>query len=224
MPQLVCCRWIRDSAVQLGSLMPRMTRRPALRMLVEGAVRTQVGREGQQRDAPACLHPSAHTPCLCARMHSGAQSASCWHCAVTPGAALSPLALPSHRPQHTCTLWARVLQAFMIIQDPYANAYLLKWTHPNAFDKFSRMLGRGGWVATRNYELVRGRRAGRACGQAGRQGVRAGQAALAACMPAWGTGQPAQAVSGSGCCTNACCSAARSQQCCGHAPCKRHLP
>ena len=34
--------WIRDSAVQLGPLVARMARRPALRLLVEGAVRTQV--------------------------------------------------------------------------------------------------------------------------------------------------------------------------------------
>lgn len=34
--------WIRDSAVQLGSLIPRMAQQPALRLLVEGGVRTQV--------------------------------------------------------------------------------------------------------------------------------------------------------------------------------------
>jgi len=34
--------WIRDSAVQLGALMPRTAKHPALRLLVEGAVRTQV--------------------------------------------------------------------------------------------------------------------------------------------------------------------------------------
>ena len=34
--------WIRDSAVQLGPLVARMSHRPALRLLVEGAVRTQV--------------------------------------------------------------------------------------------------------------------------------------------------------------------------------------
>lgn len=36
--------WIRDSAVQLGVLVPRIPQRPALRLLVEGAVRTQVTR------------------------------------------------------------------------------------------------------------------------------------------------------------------------------------
>lgn len=34
--------WIRDSAVQLGMLLPRLEGRPSLRLLVEGAVRTQV--------------------------------------------------------------------------------------------------------------------------------------------------------------------------------------
>ncbi|KAL4425793.1 hypothetical protein ABPG75_009809 [Micractinium tetrahymenae] len=79
--------WIRDSAVQLGALMPRMQQRPALRLLVEGAVRTQ---------------------------------------------------------------------AFFIIQDPYANAYYLKWKDASAHSKFERLIGRGGWVATRNYELDSG--------------------------------------------------------------------
>lgn len=36
--------WIRDSAVQWGALLPRMVHQPALRLLVEGAVRTQVSR------------------------------------------------------------------------------------------------------------------------------------------------------------------------------------
>lgn len=47
------------------------------------------------------------------------------------------------------------LQAFFIIQDPYANAYYLKWKEPSAHTKSERLIGRGGWVATRNYELVR---------------------------------------------------------------------
>lgn len=79
--------WIRDSAVQLGALVPRIPQRAALRLLVEGAVRTQ---------------------------------------------------------------------AFFIIQDPYANAYYLKWKEPSAHTKSERLIGRGGWVATRNYELDSG--------------------------------------------------------------------
>ncbi len=34
--------WTRDSAVQLGAIIPRMSHWPALRVLLEGAVRTQV--------------------------------------------------------------------------------------------------------------------------------------------------------------------------------------
>jgi hypothetical protein len=46
------------------------------------------------------------------------------------------------------------VQAFLIVQDPYANSYYLKWRKPSALPKHERMLGRGGWVATRNYELM----------------------------------------------------------------------
>lgn len=34
--------WTRDSAVQIGAIIPRMSQWPAVRLLVEGAVRTQV--------------------------------------------------------------------------------------------------------------------------------------------------------------------------------------
>lgn len=44
-------------------------------------------------------------------------------------------------------------QAFLIVQDPYANAFSPKWRTAKSHDKFGRLLGRGGWVATRNYEL-----------------------------------------------------------------------
>lgn len=77
--------WIRDSAVQMGIYLGRIRRRPALRRLVEGALRTQ---------------------------------------------------------------------AFFITQDPYANAYSSKWRGVKSLSKFERLLGRGGWIATRNYELV----------------------------------------------------------------------
>ena len=33
--------WIRDSAFQIGVLLPRITRRPSLRRVVEGAIRSQ---------------------------------------------------------------------------------------------------------------------------------------------------------------------------------------
>ena len=48
----------------------------------------------------------------------------------------------------------------MIVQDPYANSYYMKWRPHQDLAKNERMLGRGGWVATRNYELVRGRAGG----------------------------------------------------------------
>ena len=44
-------------------------------------------------------------------------------------------------------------QAFLIVQDPYANAFSPEWRDSKSHDKFGRLLGRGGWVATRNYEL-----------------------------------------------------------------------
>ena len=47
-------------------------------------------------------------------------------------------------------------QAFNIIQDPYANAYEKKWIDPNTLQLRDRVIGRGGWVATRNYELDSG--------------------------------------------------------------------
>ena len=44
-------------------------------------------------------------------------------------------------------------QAFYILQDPYANAFSSAWKPVTRLEKFERLLGRGGWVATRNYEL-----------------------------------------------------------------------
>ena len=44
-------------------------------------------------------------------------------------------------------------QAFLIVQDPYANAFSPEWREAKTHDKFGRLLGRGGWIATRNYEL-----------------------------------------------------------------------
>lgn len=56
--------------------------------------------------------------------------------------------------------WLRLLvegairrQAFNIIQDPYGNAYERKWVDPSKLPLRDRVIGRGGWVATRNYEL-----------------------------------------------------------------------
>lgn len=79
--------WIRDSSVQVGIYLRRSLKRPALRILIEGALRTQ---------------------------------------------------------------------AFFIVQDSYANAFNSKWKRPDTLNKFERLLGRGGWVGTRNYELDSG--------------------------------------------------------------------
>ena len=47
-------------------------------------------------------------------------------------------------------------QAFYIVQDPYANAYTSRWRDVDKLSKADRVIGRGGWVATRNYELDSG--------------------------------------------------------------------
>lgn len=46
--------------------------------------------------------------------------------------------------------------AFNIIQDPYANAYEHKWKDPSKLDFKDQVIGRGGFVSTRNYELDSG--------------------------------------------------------------------
>jgi meiotically up-regulated gene 157 (Mug157) protein len=46
--------------------------------------------------------------------------------------------------------------AFNILQDPYANAYERHWTDPSTLPFKERIIGRGGWVATRNYEVDSG--------------------------------------------------------------------
>lgn len=47
-------------------------------------------------------------------------------------------------------------QAFNIIQDPYANAYARHWREPSELELKDRVIGRGGWVDTRNYEVDSG--------------------------------------------------------------------
>lgn len=47
-------------------------------------------------------------------------------------------------------------QAFNILQDPYANAYEKTWQSPSKLKLKDSVIGRGGWVATRNYELDSG--------------------------------------------------------------------
>eukprot|EP00887_Chlorella_sp_A99_P007759 scaffold20.g7759.t1 len=56
--------WIRDSAVQIGVLLPRLARRPALRLAVEGAIRAQAFYITQDPYAngyyPEWRHPDEH--------------------------------------------------------------------------------------------------------------------------------------------------------------------
>jgi hypothetical protein len=47
-------------------------------------------------------------------------------------------------------------QAFNIIQDPYANAYEHTWKNPADLPLKELVIGRGGWVASRTYELDSG--------------------------------------------------------------------
>ena len=67
------------------------------------------------------------------------------------------LNLPQQQP------WVRLLvegairrNAFNIIQDPYANSYNKNWINPTSLPLKERVLGRGGFVASRNYELDSG--------------------------------------------------------------------
>jgi meiotically up-regulated gene 157 (Mug157) protein len=46
--------------------------------------------------------------------------------------------------------------AFNILQDPYANAYEHEWKDPISMELKDQVIGRGGYVATRNYELDSG--------------------------------------------------------------------
>ena len=46
--------------------------------------------------------------------------------------------------------------AFNILQDPYANAYSATWNNPSVYIMKKQIIGRGGWVGTRNYELDSG--------------------------------------------------------------------
>jgi len=43
--------------------------------------------------------------------------------------------------------------AFFILQDPYANSFRTEYVDPNSLSQADKLLGRGGWVATRNFEL-----------------------------------------------------------------------
>lgn len=55
--------------------------------------------------------------------------------------------------QHVRCIPAPVLSP---TQDPYANAYYKQWRKPTDLAKTERIIGRGGWVGTHNYELDSG--------------------------------------------------------------------
>lgn len=59
--------------------------------------------------------------------------------------------------------WLRLLvegvvrrNAFNILQDPYANSYGRHWKDPTSLSPMDKVMGRGGFVTTRNYELDSG--------------------------------------------------------------------
>lgn len=60
----------------------------------------------------------------------------------------------AHTPQLQLLLLGTLrTQAYMLLQDPYANAFRPRWREPDASSgTYDRGLGRGGWVFTRNYE------------------------------------------------------------------------
>ena len=74
------------------------------------------------------------------------------------------IALLYNRPKSVLTNFRAILEgtlrknAFYIVQDPYANAYTAEYKHPlTGWEEIKdRVIGRGGWVATRNYELDSG--------------------------------------------------------------------
>ncbi|EFJ42804.1 hypothetical protein VOLCADRAFT_107056 [Volvox carteri f. nagariensis] len=47
-------------------------------------------------------------------------------------------------------------QAYYILSDPWANSYRKDWVRPDSLGKFERQIGRGGWIATRNFEVDSG--------------------------------------------------------------------
>ncbi|GIL51761.1 hypothetical protein Vafri_7679 [Volvox africanus] len=47
-------------------------------------------------------------------------------------------------------------QAYYILSDPWANSYRSNWIKPQSLGKFERQIGRGGWIATRNFEVDSG--------------------------------------------------------------------
>ena len=91
------------------------------------------------------------------------RTSRCWNTGPTP--------LPATRGQvsalkHTCltpslTLSPKiqttsVLQAYFTLLDPWANSFARHWRKALTLGRFERLIGRGGWVASRNFELDSG--------------------------------------------------------------------
>ena len=156
--------WIRDSAVQLSIYFPRISGRPALRRVIEGAIRAQAFYILQAKSqialssllvAQLLIHmvlpknlpifqgqntimPALGPHILCETRLVGLQRKL-----VRPfSGSVSNVAL--NRVQEN------------VVQDPYANAYTHTWRERDAWSPLHRRIGRGGWVATRNYELDSG--------------------------------------------------------------------
>lgn len=73
------------------------------------------------------------------------------------------MGLYTHRTIDSKDYWLKMLvegairrQAFNILQDVYGNAYYRTWKNPLPLPIQDRAIGRGGWVATRNYEVDSG--------------------------------------------------------------------
>ncbi|KAG2493684.1 hypothetical protein HYH03_008198 [Edaphochlamys debaryana] len=47
-------------------------------------------------------------------------------------------------------------QAYFILSDPWANSFRKDWIRVDQVGKFERQIGRGGWIATRNFEVDSG--------------------------------------------------------------------
>ncbi len=165
--------WIRDSAVQINVLLPRIRKRPALRRPIEGAIRAQAFYILQVRHAAVWLRVR-----LCYSAGASIRQETC-NCVIDGHGFESNL----------CLL------RLACLQDPYANGYEPEWIAPGELPRCNsssssrfelavmllafaravyisacapsppaadsrhtgdRVAGRGGWVGVRNFELDSG--------------------------------------------------------------------
>lgn len=76
---------------------------------------------------------------------------------TAPTTASSSLQQPPNQPYLRIIVEGAIRrQAFNIIQDPYGNAYARNWKDPSKLPLKNRVIGRGGWTDTRNYEVDSG--------------------------------------------------------------------